>query len=129
VRINPGEFEDAFPGPDDEPPTRKRKKRPERARRMQPLPGAFVRVPIQWLTRPGRPHAFDPEARLFLHVLYRSRWGQRGVVVTDAVATEIGVPARIKRRMLRRLAGKGWIRIERRSRYGAPEVWPIVLSA
>jgi DNA-binding MarR family transcriptional regulator len=97
--------------------------------RLRPLPGPHVRVPLQWLTKPGREHAFEPEQRLLLYVLYRSYWGQRGVKLTNAVAGEIGMSRTTKTRVLGRLERKGWIRIERSAPHEAPIVWPIVLSA
>jgi hypothetical protein len=48
--------------------------RVERAKRLQPLPGAYVQVPMQWLLSPIKEHVFEPEARLFLLVLYRSHY-------------------------------------------------------
>jgi hypothetical protein len=72
---------------------------------------------------------FQPKERLFLYVLYRSHWGQRGVVVTDKVAAEVEVEPRHKRKLLAQLEREGWIRIERRTGHGASIVWPIVIAA
>jgi hypothetical protein len=128
VPANPNDFEGEFLGPDDEPPNRPQSKNRKRAERLRPLPGAYVRVPIQWLCKPVREHVFPPEARLFLYVLYRSHWGQREVLVTDKVAAEVGVEPRQKRRHLLQLQREGWIRIERRTPHGAPVVCPIVIA-
>jgi hypothetical protein len=116
-------------GPDDEPPKRVRKTTRRQVNRLQPLPGPYVRVPIQWLCKPGREHIAPPEMRLFLYVLYRSHWGQRGVVLTNAAASEVGVEPRTKQKALGRLKRKGWVRTERHSSHKAPLVWPIVLTA
>jgi DNA-binding MarR family transcriptional regulator len=96
---------------------------------LQPLPEAYVRVPLQWLTDPSKGHVFEPEARLFLLVLYRSHWGQKGVQLTDAVAAEVGVAGSTKRQALNRLERKGWVRVERHERLEAPVVWPIIVTA
>lgn len=100
--------------------------KPARTRRLRPLPEAYVRVPVQWLTNPRRGHVFAPEARLFLYVLYRSHWGQHGVKLTAAVAAEAEMPDKTKRDALRRLERKGWVRVERQERLDAPVVWPII---
>ena len=122
----PNDYEGIFLGPDDEPPNRPRRK--DRVERLRPLPGAYVRVPIQWLCKPCQKHLFQPKERLFLYVLYRSHWGQRGVVVTDKVAAEVEVVPRHKRKLLVQLEREGWIRIDRRTRHGATIVWPIVIA-
>ncbi len=120
--------EDVFLGPDDEPPNRPRRKGRRPVGRLLPLPGAYVRVPMQWLCKPCRKHILPPEARLFFYVLYRSHWGQRDVVVTDQVAAEVGIASRTKRKLLAQLERAGWVRIERHARHGAPVVWPIVIA-
>jgi hypothetical protein len=68
--------------PDDdqgsaEAPESARGKPRQRAERLQPLPEPYVRIPLRWLSKPDKDHVFEPEARLFLLVLYRSHWGQR----------------------------------------------------
>jgi hypothetical protein len=105
---------------------RARGETPARARQLQPLSDPYVRVPLQWLVSPCRDHVFAPEARLFLLLLYRSHWGQRGVKLTDAVAAEVGIPGKTKRDALRRLERKGWVRVERQERLEAPVVWPLL---
>jgi hypothetical protein len=123
--------DDIFLGPDDEAaPNRVRKKLRRRAGRLQPLPGAYVRVPMQWILKPHResPFATRAEAELFLLVLYRSYWGQRSVKLTDAVAAEVRVFGTTRKDVLRRLEHKGWIRVERSPRHEAPTVWPIVIA-
>jgi hypothetical protein len=128
VPANLTDYEGAILAPDDEPPNRSHRKDHRRIERLRPLPGPYVRVPIQWLCNPCRTHVFAPEARLFLYVLYRSHWGQRGVAMTRAVVTEIGVPRETARDALGQLARKGWVRVERRPGH-ALIVWPIVLAA
>jgi hypothetical protein len=118
-------------GPDDEPPTRRRKKRHERAGSLQPLPGAFVRVPIHWISRPRRgEYLYRPRERLFLYLLYRSHWGQRGVPLTSAFLEAINIERRYAYRLLDQLEAKGRVRIERREdARGRPlVVRPIVLT-
>jgi hypothetical protein len=88
------DLDDILLGPDDELPSErcwKERKAPKRVEPLQRLPGAFVRVPIQWLCQPVRKRVVPPQWRLFLYVLYRSHWGQRGVVVTDKVAAEVNI--------------------------------------
>jgi hypothetical protein len=101
-------------------------KRRQRVARLRSLPDPYVRVPLLWFTRPGKGHVFEPEARLFLLVVYRSHWGQRGVKLTDAVAAEAGVPGSTKRHALKRLKSKGWVRVEPQGRFEAPIVWPMI---
>jgi hypothetical protein len=121
--------DDIFLGPDDDvPPNGARKKTRRRVGRLQALPGPYVRVPLQWILKPHHESPFTAEAALFLLILYRSHWGQRGVRLTDAVAAEVQIPSTTKRRVLRRLECKGWIRAERRTRQEAPVVWPMVLA-
>lgn len=98
-----------------------------RAKRLQSLPDMFVRVPLQWLVKPCRPHLFEPKTRLFLYVLYKSHWGPRGVRLTDAFALEIGMPGRTKREAITRLERDGWVRVERTD-FLAPVVWPIAIA-
>jgi hypothetical protein len=126
--VNLTDHEDVFLGPDDEPPNRPQRRSRRPAERLLPLPGAYVRVPVQWLRKPVRHHVFGPRERLFLYVLYRSRWGQRGVAVTDKVAAEVGVASRYKRQVMVQLERAGWIRVERHTRHGAAVVWPIVIA-
>lgn len=123
------DYEDVFLGPDDEPPNRLKRKGRGPVERLRPLPGAYVRVPIQWLCKPYRKRGFPPETRLLLYVLYRSHWGQRSVVVTDQVAAEVGIASRYKRQLLVQLERVGWIDRQASHRHGAPVVWwPIVVS-
>jgi hypothetical protein len=136
--VNPDDInlEDIILGPDDEPPSRARKKdqrrrkRPGRPRSVKPLgelSGLFVRVPVQWLADPGPlSQASWPEVRLFLYALFRSQWGQRGVKVTNEFAAEVGIPGSTKRWALARLERKGLIRIERHARRETPIIWPII---
>jgi len=119
--------DDIFLGPDDDAPPKRGEKSPSTSR-LRPLPGAYVRVPIQWLTRPCREHVFRAEERLFLYVLYRSHWGQHGVKLTNAVAAEIGLSKWTKLRALQKLEQRGWLRAERQTAHSAPTVWPIVLA-
>lgn len=88
-----------------------------------------MRFPMQWLLKPVKKHVLGTEARLFLLVLYRSHWGQRGVKLTDAVAAEVGVASSTKRVAVSQLERKGWIRVERHPGFEAPVVWPIVVAA
>jgi hypothetical protein len=79
-------------------------------------------VPILW-----RP-VFEPVARLFLYVLYRSHWGQRGVALTSAFIAEIGLSRWAASRALARLERKKVVRVDRRPGQ-AVVAWPKVLSA
>jgi hypothetical protein len=121
------DLDDIILGPEDEPPNRRKTSRRPR-QRLLPLPGPFVRVPIQWLCKPGREHVIRARERLFFYLLYRSRWGQRGVGVTDATIAEIGAPRTTVYDALNLMERKGWIRVER-GPGRALVVWPIVLSA
>lgn len=123
----PDDDDDIFLGPDDEPPKRKREARPGRARPLRWSPNLFVRVPLQWLTHPAKGQELPADVRLFLYIQLRSHEGQRGVVLTDKFAAEVGVEASLKRRVIRRLEKLKMIRVERASRLSAPVVWPIVL--
>jgi hypothetical protein len=127
VPVKPND-KDVFLGPDDEPPNRSRKTAKRSVTRLRPLPGAFVRVPIQWLCKPGRRHALRARERVFLYLLFRSHWGQRSVTLTAAVAAEIGVTERTRRRALDQLERSGWVRVERQPGC-ALVARPIVLSA
>jgi hypothetical protein len=120
---------DLFIGPDDEPPNRPQQKgRRKRIERLQPLPGAFVRVPLSWICAPRKgEYPFPPEWRLYLLVLYRSHWGQRGVPITTAFRADIAVSRDTTYGCLKRLAAKGLLRIERRPGH-ALVAWPIVLN-
>jgi hypothetical protein len=126
--VPPVDFDDIFLGPEDEPPNRKRKAGRKNVERLQPLPGPFTRVPIQWLIKPGRKQVFRARERLFLYLLYHSLWGQRGVTLTEAVFEEIGTPKRTIYNTLCWLKANGWVRIER-ARGSTLVVWPVVLSA
>jgi hypothetical protein len=85
-----------------------------RVQRLQPLPGPYVRAPIQWMQRPDKPRPASPEDRLFFYLLYKSHWGQKEVRVTNELAAEIGVPASTKRWALGRLVKDGVVRVVRR---------------
>jgi hypothetical protein len=99
----------------------------KRVKRLPHLPGPFVRIPIAWLNPSSvRPAPFTATQRLYLLLLYRSHWGQRGVKLTSAVAAEIGMPPRSRQWSLSRLERDGLVRVERSGR-SAPIVWPIVV--
>jgi hypothetical protein len=112
-------------GEDESPPQKQTR---QRVGRLRPLPGPHVRVPMQWILKPHRESPFTAEAALFLLILYRSHWGQRGVKLTDAVAAELQISPRTRRQALSRLESKGWVRVEHRARLAAPTVWPMVLA-
>jgi hypothetical protein len=95
----------------------------KRAERLRRLPTHFIRVPLSWLTPDG---VFGPRERLFLLLLYRSHWGQKGVRVTNALAAEIGIPPRTKTMVIQQLVNRNAVRIEQRRRE-APVVWPRVI--
>ena len=114
-------------GPEDEVPPNRRPKQRQETRRLPHLPGPHVRVPLQWIQNPCRPHIFATPTRLFLYLLYRSYWGQRGVVVTNATAAELGISARRKQQIIVQLESTGWVRVQREGRR-ALVVWPIVTS-
>jgi hypothetical protein len=110
--------------PVEEPPRKRR-----RADRLRPLPGPYVRVPIQWLTNPCRPHLSGAEWRVFLYVVYRSHWGQRGVALTATIAAELGLLTRYARyQTAASLERKGWLRVERHGQQ-LLILWPIVIAA
>jgi len=118
----------AILNPEDESePEQKRPAGRKRVGRLPSLNGPFIRIPISWLN-PSSPRAapFTATQRLYLLLLYRSYWGQRGVKLTSAVGAEIGMPARTRQWCLVRLERDGLVRIERSGR-GAPVAWPIVL--
>jgi hypothetical protein len=108
---------------DDEPAPPAQPKRRNRAGRLPHLPTHFIRVPVPWLTRSG---LFEPGQRLFLLLLYKSHWGQKGVRLTNALAAEVGISSRTKARALQRLLQAGLVRVEQHGRQ-APTVWPKVL--
>jgi hypothetical protein len=115
---------------DDEalPPRRHKKAIRQPVARLSPLPGPYVRVPIQWICQPRRgKYLFRPEWRLFLYVLYRSHWGQVGVSITSAFRAEIGVSRNGAYRILERLERQGQMRVERLAGH-ALVAWPIVLN-
>jgi hypothetical protein len=97
-----------------------------RPKRLKRLPSHFVRVPLPWLLTPRAGCPIEPGARLFLYVLYRSHFGQRGVKVTTATAAQFGLSARTKNRCFEAWENAGWIRTERTGR-GSPIIWPIVI--
>ena len=122
------------PDEDEDAAEQKQSTGRKRVSRLPNLPGHFVRIPIAWLRsrRPatrGRPRRslFDSPTRLFLFVLYKSHWGQKGVPLTSALAAEIGMSRRTKNRSLEVLERTGRVRVERKGR-AAAIVWPIVLS-
>jgi hypothetical protein len=100
----------------------------KRAEQLKRLPGLFVRMPVSWLTKPPRAHVFGPDERLFLYLLFRSHWGQRGAKLTSAFAAEVGVPRRFKNRCVKRWEADGGVRVEREGR-GSPTLWPIVIAS
>ena len=100
--------------------------KPAKPERLKRLPVAFGRVPIAWLSDGPWPSPFDAQGRLLIYLLYRSRWGQRGVKLTNAVAAELGMTPRTKQRCLLRLEQAGRVRVERTD-HGAPVAWAIVL--
>jgi hypothetical protein len=102
-------------------------KEPEGKGRLGRLPGLFVRVPLSWITGSPRACPFGERDRLFLYLLLRSRFGQRGVKLTSAWAAEVNVSPWARKRHLRWLEAEGWVRVERKGR-AAPVVWPIVTA-
>ena len=93
----------------------KRLKRPG-AGRMRPLSTSFVRVPLRWFTDDPRPCPFGQRERLFLLLLHLSRWGQRPVTLTSAVAQQIGLSRTERWRYLEQLEVGGWVHVERDGR-------------
>lgn len=93
----------------------------------QRLPAPFVRIPTSWFTTDPRPSPFGQRERLFLLLLHLSRWGQRRVVLTTAVAEQIGLSRNARWRQLERLESDGWVRIERHGGK-AVAVHPIVIA-
>lgn len=100
----------------------------DRAQQLQPLPGPFARVPLQWLLKPHKPSPYRPQERLFTYLLYRSHWGQRAVALTDELAAEIGIDPSTKRRIVRRLERDGWLRVSWEGRSRAMVVTMLVHS-
>jgi hypothetical protein len=115
-----------FLGPDDEAPNRVRTGR-RRVERLRPLPGAYVRVPIQWLHQPVGEPVFRSRERLFLYVLYRSHWGQRGVALTATMLAEIGISGWNAYKLVAQLKRTGRLRVDR-GPGRALVVRPVVLS-
>ena len=105
-------------------------KRAERrgAERMRPLPIRFVRVPVSWFTDDPRPYAFvGQRGRLLFLLLHLSRWGQRPVTLTSAVAEQIGLSRSEKWRHLARLEADGWVRVVRDGQK-AVTVHPVIIA-
>jgi hypothetical protein len=101
--------------------------------KLAPKPPSGTPLPDEWFLRIAsrlfRAPFLDARERLFLVVVFRSFWGQRGVELTLADMTEIGVSKQAEGRALRVLEKKGWVRVERRPGHAAPTVWPILLAA
>jgi len=126
------DLENEILGPDDDvPPNRQARQggqtRLSKAQRLSPLPNHFVRVPIEWLSRPRFRSVFPPSTALFLYMLYCSHWGQRGVEITSALAGSFGLTRWTKNRCILRWERDGLVRVERRGRK-TPLVWPIVIT-
>jgi hypothetical protein len=101
------DFDDVFFTAEDATPPNRRKRHASRAGRLGPLPGPYVRVPIEWLPR------FGVRARLLLYLLYRSHWGQRDVALTKRALAEIGAPRSTLYSALGALEREGQIAVER----------------
>ena len=100
-----------------------------RTARLRRLPVWFVRVPVSWFDGSDpRPFPFVGErGRLFLFLLHLSRWGQRPVTLTSAVAAPIGQSRQTRSRYLRQLEAEGWVHVVRDGHKTAV-VRPIVLA-
>jgi DNA-binding transcriptional ArsR family regulator len=98
------------------------------AERMRPLPTTFVRVPVSWFTDDPRPYAFvGQRGRLLFLLLHLSRWGQRPVILTSAVAERIGLSRSETWRHLARLEADGWVRVVRDGQK-AVTVHPVIIA-
>ena len=71
----------------------------------------FVKVPIRYLINHRYP--LSPHGRMWLWLLFKTKWGQRSVLFTSEDAEMLGV-FHNKMRELRRLEAKGLIRITTR---------------
>jgi hypothetical protein len=70
----------------------------------------FVRVPVHWI---ADDRLFNARSRVLLLLLHESRWGQRKVELTSALAWKAGVGRRDKTRCVSYLEKAGLIRVER----------------
>jgi hypothetical protein len=86
------------------------------AERLHRLPTAFVRVPVSWFTTDPRACPFGQRERLFLLLLHLSRWGQRPVTLTSAVAKPIGLSRQHRLQVLNQLEADGWVQITHHGR-------------
>jgi hypothetical protein len=110
--------------PEAQAPSQPPRRGPERLRR---LPAPFVRVPVSWFTIGPRACPFGQRERLFLLLLHLSRWGQRPVALTSAVAQQIGLSRKERRRQLAQLEADGWVRVMRNG-HKALVVCPIIIA-
>lgn len=115
--------EDGEPSPAEARPagTKSRK----RVQRLSHLRRAFSRLPMDWLDPASPQCLYSPPAQLRHLLLYKSHWGRKAVVLTRAVAAEIGMSPRSKNRNLLVLERKGLVRVERNGK-SAPTVWSII---
>jgi hypothetical protein len=113
--------------PEAQLPPQPSPQRPRAERMLCRLPAPFVRVPVFWFTTDPRPCPFGQRERLFLLLLHLSRWGQRPVTLTSAVAKEIGLSRQRRLQILKQLEAEGWIRVTRNGRR-ALVVCPIIVA-
>jgi hypothetical protein len=95
--------------------------------RLRRLTEPFVQVPLSWFTTDPRPCPFGQRERLLLLLLHLSRWGQRPVTLTSAVAQQIGLSRKERRRHLAQLEADGWVRVTRNG-HKALVVCPIIIA-
>lgn len=84
-----------------------------RTGRLQGASIPFVRVPVHWIADDG---LFNARSRILLLLLHESRWGQRKVELTSALARKAGVGRRDKIRCVGYLERAGLIQVEQAGR-------------
>jgi hypothetical protein len=105
---------DIILGPDDEPPNKSKKERPQ-ARRL-PRSREFSRIWLPWLKERRWQQLLSPATRLWLVVWYRSGEGEEPIKLTQKVAEEASIPRRLCHRYARQLEKLALIQVERRGK-------------
>ena len=101
------------PGAQTDPLCEEPKPPKARTGRLQRASIPFVRVPVSWI---ADDRLFNARARILLLLLHESRWGQRKVELTSALARKAGVGRRDKTRCVGYLERAGLIRVEQAGR-------------
>jgi hypothetical protein len=106
------DHDDIFLDPDDDEglPNNQPAKAGGQTGRLGRAKVPFVRVSLPWILDQS---LFSAKARLFLLLLHESRWGQRRVHLTGAMAARVGLSKRTKNNNVRQLECEGWVLVER----------------